>query len=203
MLEFFFRLQCVVFIPIIRTLWRVAVTGPRVAKPGPNGLILAPNHQSWVDPAVVQYAVLPRRITFLMTELFYDLPVLNWYFRLAGARRVREEGRPSVAGLRAARDALSEGEVVCIFPEGEITTTGRMGRGQRGVARLARRTGAPVVPIGIHGAIDVWSKLQRTITLASVRVRIGAPIVYDETPDREGEERFTQRLMDAIRALAE
>jgi 1-acyl-sn-glycerol-3-phosphate acyltransferase len=202
-LEIFFRLQCVVFIPIIRTLWRVAVKGPRVAKPGANGLILAPNHQSWIDPAVVQYAVLPQRITFLMTELFFDLPVLNWYFRLAGARRVREEGRPSVAGLRAAKDALAEGEVICIFPEGAITTTGEMGEGQRGVARLARRTGAPVIPIGIAGAIDVWSKVQKTITLASVRVRLGEPMTYDETPDRDGEERFTQRLMNNIRSLSE
>ncbi|MHC4957179.1 MAG: lysophospholipid acyltransferase family protein [Planctomycetota bacterium] len=177
--------------------------GPRVQRPGENGLILAPNHQSWVDPAVVQYAVLPQRITFLMTELFFDLPVLNWWFRAAGARRVREEGRPSVAGLRAAKDALADGEAICIFPEGEITTTGELGRGQRGVARLARRTGAPVIPIGIAGAINVWSKRQATPTLASIRIRLGSPMVYDETPDREGEDRFMQRLMETIGSLAE
>jgi 1-acyl-sn-glycerol-3-phosphate acyltransferase len=187
--------------PIVRVALRLRTTGPRPPR-SDAGLILAPNHQSWIDPVFVQFAVYPQRITFLMTELFYDLPVVGLYFRAVGARVVREEG-PSVSGLRAARDALEQREVICLFPEGEITRTGEIGPGQRGVARLARRTGAPVVPVGIRGAIHVFSKLQTRPRLHPVQVRLGKPMHYTETPDREGELRFTQRLMDSIRALAE
>lgn len=189
-------------VPVFRVLFTLRIAGPRVRRARRTGLIIAPNHQSWVDPVAVQCAVVPHRITFLMTELYFDLPVAGLWFRAAGARPIREDG-PSVSGLRAARDALEEGEVVCIFPEGEITTTGVIGRGQRGVARLARRTGAPVVPVGIHGAIRVFSKIQKWPRLRSIRVRLGEPMVYDETPDRQGEQRFTERLMERIRSLAE
>lgn len=190
-------------IPPLRVLLRTTTSGPRAPRVPGQGLIVAANHQSWIDPYAVQVAILPHRITFLMTELFFDLPIAGFYFRLSGARRVREGGAPSVTGLRAAQEALAEGEIVCLFPEGELTLTGEIGKGQRGVARLARKTGAPVLPIGIHGAINVFSKIQTTPRLAHVRVRRGRLMRYDETPDKEGEERFTRRLMARITSLAE
>ena len=170
-------------------------------EPG-RGLLVAANHQSWIDPFAVQCAVLPHQITFLMTEIFYDLPLLKWYFRAADTRPLREGG-PSVSGLRAAREALEQGKVICLFPEGGITATGEIGEGQRGVARLARRTGAAVLPIGVKGTINVYSKLQTTPRLARVSLRRGALMTYDETADREGEQRFTDGLMARIRSLAE
>jgi len=200
-LRLFFACQCLALMPLLRTLLRLRVRGPRLAA-GRRGMIIAPNHQSWIDPLVVQYAVYPHRITFLMTELYYDLPLAGLYFRAAGARVVREAG-PSVSGLRAARDALEAGEAICLFPEGELTRTGRVGDGRRGVARLARRTGVEVVPAGVRGAVHVFSRLQTHPRLHDVEVRLGAPMRYDEEETREGEERFTRRLMERIRALAE
>ena len=187
--------------PILRVLLRVQVKGPRLRRKD-GGLIVASNHQSWLDPGFVQYALYPHQVTFLMTELFYDMPIAGLYFRAAGTRPIREGGRPSVTGLRAARDAIREGEIVCTFPEGGLTTTGELGEGRRGVARLARRSGAPVVPVGIRGAFHVFSKTQKWPRLHPVEVRVGAPIFYDEEDGREGEERFTARLMEHIRALA-
>ncbi len=202
LLRAFFQLQSVVALPLVRVLLRLTVRGKGIT-PTPRGLILAPNHQSWLDPIVVQVAVYPHRITFLMTELYYDLPVLGLYFRAAGARVVREEG-PSVAGLRAAMDALEEGEIICVFPEGEITRTGELGRGHRGVARLARRTGAPVVPIGVRGAIRVWSKIQKIPQLRPVSIHIGKPLTFrvaEGERARKAEEDFTARLMRSIAVL--
>ena len=178
------------------------MTGPRLVRERGKGLIIAPNHESWIDPYVVQLAVLPHQITFLMTELFFDLPLLGLYFRAAGASPVREDG-PSVSALRAAREALEQGKTICLFPEGEITTTGEMGDFQRGVARLARRTGAAVLPVRVKGTIDVYSKLQTTPRLRPVSVHLGKTMHFDDTPDRAGEQRFTDQLRACIRSLAE
>jgi 1-acyl-sn-glycerol-3-phosphate acyltransferase len=186
--------------PTVRVLLRVRVRRAR-ARPESGALIIAPNHQSWIDPLLIQYAVYPRQVTFLMTERFFDLPIAGLYFRASGARPVREGG-PSVSGMRAALEALEEEEAICLFPEGEITTTGELGRGRRGVARLARRTGAAVLPVGVRGAIHVYSKLQRIPRFAPVEIRVGEPMRFDEEESAEGETRFTTRLMETIRALA-
>jgi 1-acyl-sn-glycerol-3-phosphate acyltransferase len=199
-IRLFFLLECLVLMPIARALLGLRVKGPR-PRPDPKGIIVAPNHQSWIDPLIVQYGVYPLRITFLMTELFFDLPILGFYFRSAGARPIREGG-PSVAGMRASLEALEEGEVICIFPEGEITKTGELGEGQRGVARIARRTGATVLPMGIRGAINVFSKVQKLPRLARVEVRLGKPMRFDEEESAAGERRFTKRLMDRIKTLS-
>ena len=186
--------------PPARTLLGLRVFGRAPERDG-RALIVAPNHQSWIDPYVVQYAHYPHRMTYLMTELYYDLPVVGLYFRAVGARPVRETG-PSVAGLRAAREALEEGEWVSLFPEGRITTSGEIGEGRRGIARLAHRTGARVLPVGIRGAIDVFSKVQPRPRLGRVTIHLGEPMEYAESSDRDGEQRFTEELMRRIRVLA-
>ena len=184
----------------MRTLLRARVSGPR-PRPNPRGLILAPNHQSWIDPPLVQLAVLPAQITFLMTENFFDIPIATLYFRAAGARPVRTAG-PSVGAMRAALQVLGEGKTICMFPEGGITRDGRLRAGQRGVARVARRTGATVVPVGIRGSMHVIGPAQPIPRLHPVEIRVGEPMLYDESGDREGEQRFTDRLMAEIQRLA-
>lgn len=185
--------------PVARVLLRIRVRG----RPPPldGGLIVAPNHQSWIDPLMVQYALYPRQLTFLMTEIYFDLPVARHYFRAVGARPVREAG-PSVSGMRAARDALAEGEWICLFPEGTITATGELGPAQRGVARLAHRMKAPVLPVGVRGAIDVLSRVQPRLRLATVEIRVGEPMHYEGEPGRDAEDRFMDRLMERIQSLA-
>jgi len=199
--QFLLHVQAMVLWPLIRVLFRAPVHGRRLRERPPGGLIVAPNHVSWIDPAFVQYAVYPHRVTFLMTELYYDMPLIGWYFRAVGARPVREDG-PSVAGLKAARVALEAGEVVCIFPEGELTPDGTMRPGRRGVARLARRTGAAVLPVGIRGAEHVFSKLQRRPRRRRVSVHVGPLLWFDEPEDRDGEQRFLDRLMRTLSELA-
>jgi 1-acyl-sn-glycerol-3-phosphate acyltransferase len=186
--------------PLLRVLLGVRVRGPRLRRRD-GGLIVAANHQSWIDAYMVQYALYPHRVTFLMTEAFRNLPLAGTYFRLAGTRPIREDG-PSVAGLRAARETIADGGIVCLFPEGKLTTTGEMGAGRRGIARLARRTGAAVLPLGIRGAIHVFSKLQKRPRRHTVEIRLGEPLRYDAGDGREGEARFTERVMERIRGLA-
>ncbi|MEE8105812.1 MAG: lysophospholipid acyltransferase family protein [Planctomycetota bacterium] len=198
--ELFFRAQALVAIPIVRVLLRMKVHGPHI-QPGPNGLIVAPNHLSWIDPLIIQIAVYPHRITFLMTELFFDRPVIGLYFRAIGARPIREDG-PSVGALRASMQALRDGDVLCVFPEGSITPDGKPQKGQRGAARLARKTGATVIPAGIRGTLQVISRVHRRPRLHPVAVELGEPMLFDKTPDRAGEVEFTEDLMARIGELS-
>jgi len=141
-----------------------------------------------------------------MSEVFYDLPILRYYFRAMQARPVRDriEGRPSVAAIKAALAALKAGEAICIFPEGILSSTGQMAeKGQRGIALLARKTGATVLPMGIRGAVDVYSRAQPKLRLTgNVELHLGEPMTYDEPSTREGELAFIERLMGRIRDLA-
>lgn len=200
-LRFFFFFQASIVFPPAWFLWRLRVRGHKFQR-GEGGLIIAANHQSWIDAPLVQYAVFPHQVTFLMTEDYYDLPIAGLYFRASGTQPVREEGRPSVAAMRAAYKVLEEGKIIALFPEGEISKTGKVGRGQRGVAHIARKTGATVLPLGIRGAIDVYSKLQPKFKLRGrVSLHLGEPMKI-EGNDRAAEDRFTDELMRQIRTLA-
>jgi len=197
--------QALVFVPIARILWRVRVIGPRFHRQK-GGLIVAPNHASWLDAYLAAYALFPHQMTFLMTEVFYDLPILRYYFRAMGARPIRDrtDGKPSVAAIKAALAALEAGEAICIFPEGVLSSTGEMSAdGQRGIALLARKTGATVLPIGIRGAAAVYSRSQPKLKLSGdIELHLGTPMTYDDQPNRAGEVAFTAKLMDEIRHLA-
>lgn len=195
-------MQVLIFYPPSRLLWRVRLAGHRFHR-GEGGLIVASNHQSWLDAYLVQWAVFPHPLTFLMTEDFYDLPILGLYFRAMGARPIREDGRPSVSGFKAAYEALQDRRIICLFPEGEIPRDGRMRPGRRGVARIARKTGVPVLPVGIRGAGAVWSRMQPKLRWqGDIEIHLGTPIRYEGGATREDEQAFTDRLMEAIRELA-
>jgi 1-acyl-sn-glycerol-3-phosphate acyltransferase len=170
---------------------------------GEGGLIVAANHGSWLDAWLVQWAVFPHQLTFLMTEDFFDLPVAGLYFRAVGARPIREDGRPSVAGIKAAYSALEDGKMICLFPEGGIPRDGKMQRGKRGVAHIARKAGVPILPVGIRGADKIYSRMQPKLRWRGrVELHVGEPIRYEGGRTREDDQAFTDRLMDAIRDLA-
>ena len=191
-----------ILIPPAWLLWRLRVKG-RAFDRGEGGLIVASNHQSWLDAYLVQWAVFPHQLTFLMTEDFFDLPVLGLYFRAVGARPIREDGRPSVAGLKAAYAALQDGRMICLFPEGEISRDGRIQRGKRGVAHIARKTGAAILPVGIRGADQVYSRMQPRLRLRGrIEVHVGEPLHYEGGATRADEQAFTDLLMEKIRVLA-
>jgi 1-acyl-sn-glycerol-3-phosphate acyltransferase len=200
-LRLFFYLQALVVFTPGWFLWRLRVRGAKFHR-GSGGLIIAANHQSWLDAPLVQYAVFPHQITFLMTEDYYDLPIAGLYFRASGTQPVREGGRPSVAAMRAAYSALERGKIICLFPEGEISPDGLIGAGKRGVAHIARKTGVPVLPIGIRGAVEVYSKKQPKFKLRGrVSLHIGEPMKMSGS-GRDAEDAFTQELMNRLRDLA-
>src|SRR3954454_19809818 len=109
-----------------------------------GGFLLLPNHLTWVDAIVLQIAC-PRPIRFVVFEDIYNQPLLKPFFRAVGALPISpKRARDS---MRIAIDALKAGEVVCIFPEGELSRSGILLRLKRGYEIIAHAAGAPVVPV--------------------------------------------------------
>lgn len=113
-------------------------------------VILAPNHVSLVDPWVMCAAV-PNPMRSMAAEYLYKTPVLAQYLYGMGAFPLKQ-GASDLQAMGKARDFLKRGATVMIFPEGGCSPDGEPRPWQPGVAVLALRTGAPVIPVVIEGS---------------------------------------------------
>jgi acyl-[acyl-carrier-protein]-phospholipid O-acyltransferase/long-chain-fatty-acid--[acyl-carrier-protein] ligase len=126
---------------IVRLIYKVTAFG--VEKLPEGGFLLLPNHLTWVDALILQISC-PRPIRFVIYEDFYRDRRFAPLLRLVGALPVSE--RRSKDSLKAAVELIQQGEVVCIFPEGELSRTGSLLRLKRGYELIARQAKCPVVP---------------------------------------------------------
>lgn len=123
------------------------------AIPDDGPCLLVCNHVSFVDALLIGGAV-RRPVRFVMYYRIYDLPVLNFVFRTAGAVPIaaRDENEEIYeAAFRQIGEYLDVGEVVCIFPEGKLTTDGEMNEFRNGMARILERNPVPVIPMALRG----------------------------------------------------
>ncbi len=140
-----------------RLLYRVrALHADRI--PAEGGALLVANHMSYVDVLVLQLAC-PRPIRFVGHEEF---PRRSWLFRIIYKLTGTIPVSPTNAldTVRTVSQALKEGELVLIFPEGGISRTGQLLKLQRGFEMMARKAGVPVIPVvhdGLWGSIFSFS----------------------------------------------
>ncbi len=166
----------VVMAPLLRVTYRVRVEGKEhLPRRGP--VILAANHRSFLDSIFIPLVV-GRRVTFVAKAEYFDDRKTAWFFRGVGQIPIRRSGgSASEDALEAATEVLASGGVFGIYPEGTRTRDGYTHRGHTGVARLARRTGAPIIPVGLVGTEECQptdAKLPRPFR--DVSIRFGAPI---------------------------
>lgn len=141
---------------LTHTIYRVKLLG-RDNIPEKGGALLVCNHMSFVD-VLLLIAATDRPIRFLMFQDIYDLPALKPFARMMRAIPISSELRPRdmIRSLRTASDAIRNGEVVCIFAEGQISRTGQMLPFRRGMERIMQDVDAPIVPVALHG---VWGSI--------------------------------------------
>jgi 1-acyl-sn-glycerol-3-phosphate acyltransferase len=135
--------------------------------------ILVANHPSSADPAFVQ-AAFPRPIGFVIGCEYDRIAALTLVFDHIHCVPVRRD----VAGLRIALRRLSQGHILCIFPEGGLSNAGRsrLRAGKAGVALLALRSRVPVYPVLIQGGPQTWRILRAWLRPSRVRVTFGSEV---------------------------
>jgi len=146
------RLMRVVVGRLVRTLYRVRVTGLEHI-PDEGAALVVANHVSFVD-ALVLGGLASRPIRFVMYHRFFKIPGTGWFWRLAGAIPIAPRSEDAAMMERAFDTidrALANGDVVGIFPEGKLTTDGDVDDFRPGVERILARRPVPVVPVGLRG----------------------------------------------------
>ena len=187
-----------VLTPVLGVCFRVKVEGrENVPRKGP--VILASNHRSFLDSIFIPLVV-RRRVTFVAKAEYFDDPKTAWFFRGVGQIPIRREGgSASERALASASEVLAAGGVFGIYPEGTRTRDGLLHRGHTGVARLALRTGSPVVPVGLIGTDDIQpvdKKMPRLFR--RVTVRFGEPLDASRYFDFEVERLALRELTDEV-----
>jgi 1-acyl-sn-glycerol-3-phosphate acyltransferase len=187
-----------VLTPVLHASFRIRVEG-RQHVPKRGGVILACNHRSFLD-SIFLPLVVRRRVTFVAKAEYFDDPKTAWFFRGVGQIPIRREGgAASERALETAMEVLQSGNVFAIYPEGTRTRDGYMHRGHTGVARLAFRSGVPIIPVGMIGTDEVqpvdskMPKVGRTVT-----IRFGEAIETQRYGERLDDRLALRELTDEV-----
>ena len=183
---------------LLRVAWRLRVEG--IDRLPPGAAIVVANHDSLADPFVVGSAI-DRPLRYLAKAELWENRAVRRLMDTLGAIKV-ERGRGDVAAVAAAAQAIAAGDSVVFFPQG--TVLGSPDRPwQRGAARIALTTGAPLVPVAIVGAADGLRPGTWLPRRAHVRVVIGEPIRVPPSPVTIPAAReLTEQVRAAVERLA-
>ena len=190
-------------------LTRVRVEGAVDAIPRTGPVIIAANHSSNLDVPVLGSSLMPRigrRFQWPGKRELFDWPVVGWIARNGGVHAI-DRGAADIEAFRLAARILEDGHALFVFPEGTRSHDGRLGPGRDGVAVLALRTGASIVPVGISGSYERWPRGQKLPHPGGrVTVRVGSPFrLADALPAdldrRAAKSAATDLIMRKIAAL--
>jgi len=183
--------------------WRILVRIESVEGleniPPSGAAILAINHIALVDPIVV-LGLTPRVIVPLAKIEVYDYPIVGVLPRMYGVIPVRR-GEFDRRALDMAQEVLRAGEIVLVAPEG--TRSPAMQQGKEGLAFLAARTGAPIVPVGVDGTVGYPSIDPRRWRQGGARLKVGAPFLYRPASGRMTRDRLRLMTDEAMYRVAQ
>jgi 1-acyl-sn-glycerol-3-phosphate acyltransferase len=174
-------------------LWQVRAFGREHVPPG-GGVILASNHQSYLDPILIG-AVMDREVHYMARTSLFRIPALGALIVTLNAFPIQRD-TSDVKGVKTALARLQAGKVLLVFPEGTRTRDGHVAPMKSGIRLLAERAAVPVVPVLVEGAYSVWPRLRRFPGPGQINVLFGpaVPLAGDG---------FGERLRVAVRSLHE
>jgi 1-acyl-sn-glycerol-3-phosphate acyltransferase len=189
--------------PALRAVYRPDVSGAEHV-PAKGPVILAANHQSFVDEFFIPLGA-RRQVFYFAKAEYFTAPGLRGramaaFFHGMGQVPVeRGDLRSAAAVIDVGVSVLSEGRALGIFPEGTRSPDGRLYKFRTGVARLALRSGAPVVPVGLVGTRDVQPPDSHRWHRKPVAVRFSAPLEFGHLAAHERSSRVLRDVTETIR----
>ena len=191
---------------IVRLLrFRLTVSGLEnlTAAASEGGVILCPNHQSYAD--VVYLYALPLPFKWVVKRELFWAPFFGPAMRLARYPAIRRGDAQSAENLlHTLAGLLAAGENILQFPEGTRSPTGELGGFQSGAARLALKSGAPLVPIGVYGTFAILPRHSLMYPARGhVHIHVGPPLTFTEPrPTVRGLTRALREAVDNARTQA-
>jgi len=158
---------------VANCFWKFRVFGLENI-PRTGGVLLASNHQSFLDPVLVAM-VLSREMHFMARRTLFRNPVLRVIIVGYNAFAIDRDSA-DVKGVKSAIARLEAGNILLVFPEGTRTGDGSIGRMKPGIGVLAERAAVPIVPVLIEGAHEVWPKSRRFPRLGRISMVSGKPL---------------------------
>lgn len=176
--------------------------------PHEGPLIVVANHMSNADPPLVAGWLTPmlgRQMHILAKEGLFVGPI-GAVLRRLGATPVRSGGS-DIEAYRVARGVLDRGEILCIFPEGTRSPDGVIAEPKPGVAMLATRSGAQILPVGVSGSDRFLGRGMRFPRIGTrITLRVGRPFtvaVDSALPRRQQIQRASDEIMGQVAALVD
>jgi len=173
----------------------------RVPASGPA--ILAPNHVSTLDPIAVG-TTLRRRIAYLARSSLFEIPVFGSFIARLGALPVPRESQAPREALELCLRVLDRGRLLLLFPEGTRSADGRIGELKKGTAWIARRSGAPVIPVRVLGTYESWPRREGGVQTGILPRRFPIRVIYGnplEYRTGESSDTFLARLRSTLESL--
>lgn len=162
---------------------------PQVPEKGP--LILVCNHVNFLEIPILYTHLMPRPITGFAKKETWDNPAMAYLFDLWQAIPLRR-GEPDLTALRLGLEALQEGKILAISPEGTRSRHGRLGPGHPGVVIMGLQSSAPILPVAYYGGELFWDNLTR-LRRTDFRVVVGYPFYL-----QAGERKVTRQIRGQI-----
>ncbi|MGN6255905.1 MAG: lysophospholipid acyltransferase family protein [Solirubrobacterales bacterium] len=191
--------RIVLTIPTILIYRLRAIGVENVPKEGP--LVLAPNHFSQMDHFFVG-VYLKRKIRFMAKSQLFGPRVLTYIYQHGGVFPVRR-GHHDEEAIETARILVDQGEMLLVYAEGGRSRSGKLGEPKPGIGRIALETGAPVVPVAIHGSERVrgWRRLR----FPRVTIQFGEPLGFpaEAAPSRERQLEVATEIFGRVREMHE
>ncbi|KKD61303.1 acyl-phosphate glycerol 3-phosphate acyltransferase [Grimontia sp. AD028] len=168
--------------------------------PKEGGALLVCNHVSYVD-ALILAGACPRPIRFVMDEDYYHLPVLNYFFRASRVIPIKLTSGSIRCALKEVKTQLNDGEIVCIFPEGQLTSDGDMQPFKRGIDLILKQSPVPVIPIALKGLWGSYFSREGGRALLKLPKRFWSKVEVEAGSPVQPEDARCDRLFSDVKTL--
>lgn len=196
----------IVLFTLYKILFRFKAYGAeKVPLSRDRGVILAPNHASYLDPPILGIS-LKRRVTYLAKDYLFKAFFVGWVLRSIEALPIKTETE-DFRSIRQLLKVLKEGKCIVVFAEGTRSVDGKLKEPEQGIGFLAAKSQAAVVPVYIEGSFEAYPKGAKRIQCKPIKVYYGEPFIPAEDQVLMSAENpymaISQKIMAEIRKIKE